>query len=144
MKLPSSYGPPIKNKIVAPPAQDLVRYGGYLAGPLGHCIDCHTPWTDTGFDAKRVGSGGNPLKGPWGVSVSRNLTPHESGLKDWSDAEIARAIREGRSRDGSTLRPPMAFAWYKNINDADMKALIAYLRSLRPLPLGGSPAEAKK
>lgn len=91
---------------------------------------------------KRVGSGGNPFKGPWGVSVSRNLTP--TGLKHWSDAEIARAIREGKSRDGSALKPPMAFDWYKNITAEDMKALIAYPRSLKPLPLGGQPAATKK
>jgi len=142
IKLPPAYGPPIKKKIVAPPRTDLVKYGAYLAGPLGHCMDCHTPWTDTGPDLTRMGAGGNPFPGPWGVSVSRNLTP--TGLKDWSDAEIARAIRDGKSRDGSPLKPPMAFAWYKNIDDADMKALIAYLRSLKPLPMGGAPATEKK
>jgi hypothetical protein len=31
----------------------------------------------------------------------------------------------------------MAYGWYRNINDADMKALVAYLRSLKPLPVGG-------
>jgi mono/diheme cytochrome c family protein len=144
MQLPPAYGPPIKGKIAAPPRSDLRAYGEYLAGPLGHCMDCHTPWVQGVPDMARVGAGGNPFKGPWGVSVSRNLTPHESGLKAWSDAEIARAIREGRSRNGSPLRPPMAFDWYRNIDDADMKALIAYLRSLKPLPLGGGPAAAKK
>jgi cytochrome c553 len=144
IKLPPAYGPPIKDRIVAPPRSDLVRYGAYLAGPLGHCTDCHTPWVQGIPDMKRVGAGGNPLKGPWGVTVSRNLTPHETGLKGWSDAEIARAIREGRSRNGSALRPPMAFDWYRNISDDDMKALTAYLRSLKPLPLGGEPAAAKK
>lgn len=144
MKLPPAYGPPIKAKVTAPPRSDLRAYGAYLAGPLGHCMDCHTPWVQGIPDMAQVGAGGNPLKGPWGVSISRNLTPHESGLKHWSDAEIARAIREGRSRDGSPLRPPMAFDWYKNIDDADMKALIVYLRSLKPLPLGGQPAATKK
>lgn len=142
MKLPPAYGPPIQSPILAPPRSNLVQYGAYLAGPLGHCMDCHTPWTETGVDRTRLGSGGNPFKGPWGVSVSRNLTP--TGLKDWSDSEIARAIREGKSRDGSALKPPMAFNWYRNISDEDMKALIAYLRSLKPLPLGGQPAAAKK
>ena len=142
IKLPPAYEPPIKAAIAAPPRSNLVKYGAYLAGPLGHCMDCHTPWTEKGVDRKRMGAGGNPFKGPWGVSVSRNLTP--TGLKEWSDAEIARAIREGKSRDGSVLKPPMAFDWYKNISDADMKALIAYLRSLKPLPLGGQPAAAKK
>lgn len=143
IKLPPSYGPPIKAAIVAPPRSNPVKYGAYLAGPLGHCMDCHTPWTETGIDPKRMGAGGNPFKGPWGISISRNLTP--TGLRNWSDAEIARAIREGKSRDGSALKPPMAFDWYKNISDEDMKALIAYLRSLKPLPLGGGqPAAAKK
>jgi mono/diheme cytochrome c family protein len=138
IKLPPSYGPPV-GKVVAPPKSDLVRYGAYLAGPLGHCIECHTPMVNGRFDfANSTGAGGFAFKGPWGTSVSRNLTPHESGLKNWSDAEIARAIRTGVSRDGSRLTPPMAFAWYRNIGDGDMKALVAYLRSLKPLPLGGA------
>jgi mono/diheme cytochrome c family protein len=135
--LPPNYGPPL-GKVSAPPRSDLVRYGAYLAGPLGHCIECHTPMVNGRFDfANATGAGGFVFKGPWGASVARNLTPHDSGLKNWSDAEIARAIRTGVSRDGSRLKPPMAFPWYSNINDADMKAITAYLRSLKPLPLGG-------
>jgi mono/diheme cytochrome c family protein len=135
--LPKSYGPPIKKPVVAPSRKDAVKYGAYLAGPLGHCLDCHTPRVKGIPDMKRAGAGGNDFRGPWGVSVARNLTPHETGLKGWSDAEIARAIREGVRKDGSRLKPPMAFDWYRNINDDDMKALIAYLRSLKPLPFGG-------
>ena len=41
---------------------------------------------------------------------------------------------------GSSMKPPMAFGWYKNINDQDMAAIVAYLRSLKPLPFGGAPA----
>lgn len=144
IKLPPNYGPAIRKRVVAPSPKDTLKYGAYLAGPLGHCLDCHTPWVKGVPDLKRAGAGGNPFKGPWGVSVARNLTPHAAGLKGWSDAEIARAIREGVRKDGSQLRPPMAFGWYKNINDGDMKALIAYLRSLKPLPLGGQAAAAKK
>jgi len=144
IKLPPNYGPAIRKRVVAPSSKDTLKYGAYLAGPLGHCLDCHTPWVKGVPDLKRAGAGGNPFKGPWGVSVARNLTPHAAGLKGWSDAEIARAIREGVRKDGSQLRPPMAFGWYKNINDGDMKALIAYLRSLKPLPLGGQAAAAKK
>jgi mono/diheme cytochrome c family protein len=144
IKLPPAWGPPIKDQVAAPPRSDLVKYGEYLAGPLGHCMDCHTPWTPTGPDMTKVGAGGNPFKGPWGISVSANLTPAGSGLRDWSDAEIARAIREGIGRNGARLKPPMAYDWYRNIDDADMKALIAYLRSLAPLPTGGTAAPAKK
>ena len=85
----------------------------------------------------RKGAGGQVFPGPWGESVSRNLTPHETGLKNWTDAEIAKVIREGVGKDGSPRKPPMAFGWYKNINDADMKALIAYLRSMKPVAFAG-------
>ena len=40
---------------------------------------------------------------------------------------------------GSSMKPPMAFGWYKNINDQDMATIVAYLRSLKPLPFGGAP-----
>ena len=136
IKLPPSYGPEVKS-VRAPSRQDQVKYGEYLAGPLGHCMDCHTPWVKGVPDMKKAGAGGNPFRGPWGVAVARNLTPHETGLKDWTDAEIERAVRHGVRKDGTPLKPPMAYDWYRNISDADMRALIAYLRSLRPLPLGG-------
>lgn len=144
IKLPAAWGPPITKQVTAPPRSNLVKYGGYLAGPLGHCMDCHTPQGKDGVDMTRAGAGGEPIPGPWGVAVPRNLTPHERGLKHWSDAEIERAIRTGVRRDRTRLGPPMAFDWYKNIDAADMKALIAYLRSLKPLPFGGRPAAATK
>ena len=144
IKLPASYGPPIDKKVVAPSPKERVKYGAYLAGALGHCMECHTPWVKGHPDMKQLGAGGNPFKGPWGVSVSRNLTPHQSGLKGWNDTEIARATREGVRKDGSPLRPPMAYGWYKNINDEDMTALVAYLRSLKPRPFGGQGAAEKK
>jgi mono/diheme cytochrome c family protein len=129
--LPPAYGPPIKS-VKAPPATDSVRYGKYLAD-IGHCMDCHTPRDDKGMlQTQYWGAGGTVFDGPWGKSVSRNLTPDDSGLKNWTDAQIAKAIRTGRDREGHPYKPPMAFDFYQNINDADMSALIAYLRSLKP------------
>lgn len=133
MPLPASYGPPV-GQVKAPPRAEKVKYGEYLA-QIGHCMECHTPRNDKGMlQMGSLGAGGQVFPGPWGQSISRNLTPHETGLKAWSDAEIARAIRTGVRKDGQPLKPPMAFDWYKNINEADMSALIAYLRSLKPLP----------
>jgi hypothetical protein len=81
----------------------------------------------------RVGLGGQPFPGPWGTSVAANITPGRmTGLGLWSDAEIERAIRQGISRDGRPLYPPMGFAYYAGITAPDMAALIAYLRSLPP------------
>ena len=132
--LPPSYGPPVKN-VKAPPANgDKVRYGEYVAN-IAHCMECHTQRNAKGEPLRdRLGAGGVEIPGPWGKSVSRNLTPHESGLKNWTDAQIAKAIRDGVDRNGNPYRPPMAFAFYKNISDTDMAALIAYLRSLKPKP----------
>lgn len=136
--LPPAWGPPIAAPVRAPARGDTLAYGAYLAGPLGHCTECHTPMNKDGSRAlELVGAGGQPFAGPWGVSVARNLTPHASGLAGWSDAEIERAIRTGVSRDGSALKPPMAFDFYSRIDADDMRALVAYLRTLPPKPLGG-------
>jgi mono/diheme cytochrome c family protein len=127
--LPPNYGPPV-GKVKAPSPRDKLGYGKYLAD-IGHCMDCHTPRNEQGeLVLAQLGAGGQVIEGPWGTTVSRNLTP--TGLKDWTDAQIARAIRDGVDRNGQPYRPPMAYTFYKNINDADMGALIAYLRSLKP------------
>jgi mono/diheme cytochrome c family protein len=127
--LPPSYGPPVSS--VAPVSnQDKVAYGAYLAGPAGHCIECHsTPGPSGAPDMKNMlGAGGMQFHGPWGVSVARNITP--TNLGNWSDAEIKKAITDGVRPDGSRLMPPMGFYYYKNISEPDLDAIVAYLRKL--------------
>ena len=127
--LPASWGPPVGH-VDVPPKEDKIAYGKYLAGPLARCMDCHTEPPRAGEPA-RPGAGGKEFHGPWGISVSANLTPDKtSGLGDWSDIEIERAIRAGVARDGHKLFPPMPFAAYQNLAADDMAALITYLRSL--------------
>lgn len=133
--LPPSYGPALAN-VQAPARSDAAKYGGYLVA-MGHCMDCHTPMVKGRLDMSRVGAGGRTFDGPFGQSLSRNLTPGNAGLSNWSDAEVERAIRTGVARDGSRLKPPMAYDWYKNINAEDMRAVIANLRALKPLPFAG-------
>lgn len=89
-----------------------MAYGAYL-GQIAHCMECHTPRDDQGhLDLARLGAGQHEFIGPWGVSVSANITPNaETGIGGWSDAEIKRAITEGISRNGYELRPPMAFSY---------------------------------
>jgi mono/diheme cytochrome c family protein len=134
--LPPAYGPPITS-VTAPPASNKRAYGEYLAN-IGHCMECHTPRDDKGMlQHDKLGAGGQKIPGPWGESVSRNLTPHPTGLKDWTDAQIIKAVREGVDRDGKPYKPPMAFGFYKSVSDADMAALVAYLRSLMPQTFAG-------
>ena len=113
--------------------KDPVKRGFYLA-TIGHCMECHTPIVNGHRDFKNgLGTGGEKFEGPWGVTVSRNITPHkEIGIGAWSDAEIKAAITKGVRKDGTKLRPPMGFQWYATMSDADLSAIVAYLRTLPP------------
>lgn len=111
---------------------DPVKRGFYLA-TIGHCMECHSPVVNDVHDYAQLGKGGQPFKGPWGVTVSRNITSHATaGLGAWSDAEIKAAITKGLRRDGTKLKPPMAFALYATMTDQDLSAIVAYLRTVPP------------
>lgn len=126
--LPPAYGPPV-GSVPEVDRSDKVAYGAYLAGPAGHCIECHSPMGPHGPDIEHnLGAGGFEFHGPWGTSVSANITP--TGLADRSDAEIRQMITTGTRADGSRMLPPMPFGYYANMTDADIDALIAYLRTL--------------
>jgi mono/diheme cytochrome c family protein len=129
--LPSSYGP-VVNQVPDVPSTDKVVYGHYLATALGHCIDCHTPLVQDKNDMTRVGQG-RLQPGPFGKPVmSANLTTaNPSGIASWTDEQVETAIARGIRPDRPLVRL-MAFDWYKNISSADLKALVAYLRTLKP------------
>lgn len=133
--LPPAYGPPVKS-VPEVSRGDKVKYGEYLAGPLGHCVECHTPFAKPGRrDFKnRLGAGGFLLHGPNGVTVSANITPDkETGLGKWSDRQIKAAITTGYRASGEKMYPPMAYHFYENIRSGDLDAIVAYLRSLKPV-----------
>ncbi|WP_345797446.1 c-type cytochrome [Castellaniella sp. MT123] len=139
MPLPPNYGPPVTH-VTAPKPTDTVGYGRYLA-EIGHCMECHTPRDAHGqLVMSQLGAGGQLIQGPAGMeAVSANLTPDRDGLRNWTDAQVARAIRTGIDDEGKPLVRIMAFDWYRNIDDADMKSLIAYLRSLPAQPSPKQP-----
>jgi len=111
--------------------KDPLKRGFYLA-TIGHCMECHTPLVKGRRDFKNaLGTGGERFEGPWGVTVSRNITPNkDKGIGAWSDDEIKRAITQGVSKDGTKLRPPMGYQWYATMADADLSAIVAYLRTV--------------
>jgi hypothetical protein len=131
MPLPPSYGPPV-GQVPDVPAGDPVAYGRYLAGPVGHCLECHsTPGPQGAPDlANALGAGGMEFAGPWGKSVAQNITPTQ--LKRYSDSELKAIITTGMRPDGSRLKPPMGVAYYARMNTGDLDALVAYLRTLPP------------
>lgn len=132
--LPPSYGPPI-DSVAAPPRGVSVEYGQYLAGPVAHCLECHTPMGDRGpkFDT-HLGAGGFEFHGPWGLSVSSNLTSHPDGLANFSDSDLKMMITKGVRPDGSRMLPPMGYNHYAAMTEDDLNAVILYLRELPPLP----------
>jgi mono/diheme cytochrome c family protein len=132
--LPPAYGPPVSS-VAEPSRQDLVAYGEYLAGPVMHCMACHTPYLPDGrLDTSRMGSGGLEFRGPWGVSYSANLTPDaDTGLGRAGDGQIIAALY-GARRDGGRVLPPMPTQHYvQGIAEGDLRAILAYLRALPPI-----------
>ena len=111
--------------------KDKVKKGFYLA-TIAHCMECHTPM-DKGarqWDT-RLGAGGFEFPGPWGVSVSRNITASKTkGIGSWTDDQIKTAITKGISKDGSHLKPPMGFHYYSTLTPGDLDAIVAYLRTV--------------
>ena len=110
---------------------DKVKKGFYLS-TIAHCMECHTPM-EKGVRqwGTRLGAGGFEFPGPWGVSVSRNITSSKTkGIGAWTDEEIKRAIATGVDRQGNKLKPPMGFQYYSTVSADDLDALVAYLRTV--------------
>ena len=105
---------------------------GFYLVTIAHCMECHTPMGPHGREfATRLGAGGFELPGPWGVSVSRNITASkEKGIGAFTDDEIKRAITQGVSRDGGKLKPPMGYHYYATLATDDLDAMVAYLRTV--------------
>lgn len=141
--------------------EELIKRGMYLT-TIGACHDCHSPKIMTPLgpepDPERLLSG-HPMDekipptniqedwilfsanltafvGPWGVSYAANLTPDDTGIGNWSFDQFKTAIRKGKYKglEGSRdLLPPMPWQMYRNFTDDDLKAVFAYLKSLKPI-----------
>ena len=131
--LPPAYGPPVET-VAAVPQGVTVEYGAYLAGPVAHCMECHTPIGPMGPEFDKLGQGGFAFHGPWGTSVAPNLTSSEDGLAGYSDAEVKAMIVDGLRPDGSAMLPPMPYGHFAMMTGDDLDAVVLYLRSLPPLP----------
>ena len=150
-----------------------VERGKYLVTTTG-CHDCHTPLelgpngpepdmsraltghpqdmvlppppTPTGPWIVAASATSTAWSGPWGISFTANLTPdRETGLGTWTRQNFIDTIRNGRHLGiGRPLLPPMPAPMYRQMNDADLGAIYAYLQSLPPrsnrVPLPVPPA----
>ena len=109
-----------------------VNRGAYLVQALGHCGECHTPRNFLGGPKKGRFLAGGKVPGDGRAS---NLTP--THLKKWSDAELADVLSSGLLPDGDVLSEAMGEVvrnTTSQLTKNDLDAVIAYLRTLPPLP----------
>jgi hypothetical protein len=95
------------------------------------------------FDSKLIKSGFpmfypdlTAAAGPWGISFAGNLTPDETGIGDWTEEQFKKALTQGKFKglDASRmLLPPMPWVNYTTMADSDVKAIFAYLKSIKPV-----------
>ena len=107
----------------APQPGVTVEYGEYLSTG---CIGCHGP----NYGGGRVP--GTPPEFP----AAANLTPHETGLAGWTEADFFRALREGKRPDGTEIDPIMPVALTAQMTDEEIRAMWLYMQSLPPRPYG--------
>ena len=120
-------------------ADSAVSRGQYLSR-AGGCMACHTAEAKDGGKEGVPYAGGRALKTPFGTFYGPNLTPHpEAGLGRWSEADFLRAMRLGLRPDGAHYFPAFPYPSFTKMNDADLKDLWAYLRSL---PADATPNRA--
>jgi hypothetical protein len=126
-------GPAPELTIEGTPAQ--VERGKYVANHVALCMDCHSQRDYSRFAGPiapgTFGAGGEkfgPEMGFPGTFYSKNITPY--ALKDWTDGEIYRAITAGVSKNGEALFPVMPYHNFGQLDDRDIYAVIAYLRTL--------------
>jgi mono/diheme cytochrome c family protein len=115
-----------------PGVSEIANRGAYLVQALGHCGECHTPRNFLGGPkSSRYLAGG---KGPDGKNVA-NLTP--TGLKKWDDKELKEFLTTGLTPDGDVPAESMGEVITNTTSKllpADLDAVVAYLRTLAPLP----------
>ena len=115
----------------ATPAE--VARGKYIFGATGGC-GCHTE------SKGPVNAGGRKYDGPYGTVYSANITPDiKTGIGGWTDEQIITAIRLGRRPNGERLVPVHPFISFNGMANEDLKALVAFLRTVPPVNRTNTP-----
>jgi cytochrome c553 len=127
------------NEVVERTPARLER-GKYLVESVLMCLECHSDRQLNRFGFPFVeqgkGSGGkvcwDEAMGLHGFRLcAPNITPDpETGLGNWTDGEIMRAVREGVNKSGKALFPVMPYTEYRSLSDEDMNSVVAYLRTI--------------
>jgi mono/diheme cytochrome c family protein len=115
-------------------AQTAVERGSYLVNTIMTCGNCHSPKGPPAAVAGKDFSGGLRFdEKPFDVTAP-NITPDkETGIGNWTDAQIKTAILTGKRPDGIQLAEVMPTSFYPILTEGDLNAIVAYLRSLKPV-----------
>jgi mono/diheme cytochrome c family protein len=119
----------------APGPDGEMARGAYLITSVMACTDCHTPLDPETFepDISKFLGGGQPFEGPWGIVYGGNITPHETGIGDYTEAELALVMSSGIMPDG---RRTILMPWYSytNLSQDDLRAVVTFLQEgLQPV-----------
>lgn len=121
----------------APTAAEALSARGKYLTDAGNCITCHTAPGGALF------AGGLAFTTPLGTIYSSNITPdNETGIGQWTAADLRRAMHEGIGRGGYHLFPAFPYTSFTRVTDADIDAIYAYLRTVPPVhhtPPANSP-----
>jgi mono/diheme cytochrome c family protein len=111
---------------------DVLR-GRYVFGATGGC-GCHT------VPGQAVNAGGRRYDGPFGTVYSTNITSErQTGIGAWTDEQIIAAIRLGRRPNGERLIPVHPFTVFNGMAEEDLKALVAFLRTVPAVNRANQP-----
>lgn len=129
-----SPAPDIKVEITA----DRIEKGKYLVNHVVGCVSCHSERNFKYFAGPIVpgteGKGGEAFDenlGFPGNFYSKNITP--AGIGGWTDGELYRAITAGVNKEGTPLFPVMPYLHFGQMDEEDIKCIIAYIRTLKPI-----------
>jgi mono/diheme cytochrome c family protein len=125
-------------------AETPIERGAYLVEGIANCGNCHAPQEPSGAVPLTPLSGGPAIPSPVFTAYPPNITPdRETGIGTWTEPDIVTALREGRTPDGRTLRPPMPIQFYRSMSDQDAHAIAAYLLSRPPVAHRSPPPHYK-
>ena len=117
---------------------ERIARGEYLANHVTVCIDCHSTRDWSKFSGPptpgTLGKGGDIFDQKFGfpgVYYAKNITPE--GISRYTDGELFRTITTGVSKEGKALFPVMPFHYYGQMDEEDIKSIIAYIRTLKPI-----------